>query len=384
MNCNNLLGTETLSLSDSSGNLIDELTAENLPPNTSVGISITSGNLVSYTETTPGYVNSSTEFLGSVQSEVNFSKEGGAVDGSFNLLLSGNNSGEVIHYALGGEEPTESSPMYTQPIEISENTSVRARIFRNNYFPSPIFTKSYIFNSNHEIDLMLLSTAPDNFFDEDTGIYVFGPDGTYDTNQPYFGANFWEDWERPIHFSFHENGNDQFSDFNAGVKIFGGWSRGQNGQRSLALFARGQYGDSKFDHSFFTQPAYDNFEALVLRNSGQDWMRSSIKDIMLTSLMRGSGLDFQEHNPVATYINGEYWGMYNLREKINEHMLASKHNIDADDITLLSDNAEEVEGDASSHAACLYRSARSSAPTPPPPLRYYGTQSSSRRRAEPR
>ena len=216
---------------------------------------------------------------------------------------------------MGGEEPTESSPMYTQPIEISENTSVRARIFRNNYFPSPIFTKSYIFNSNHEIDLMLLSTAPDNFFDEDTGIYVFGPDGTYDTNQPYFGANFWEDWERPIHFSFHENGTDQFSEFNAGVKIFGGWSRGQNGQRSLALFARGQYGDSKFDHSFFTQPAYDNFEALILRNSGQDWMRSSIKDIMLTSLMRGSGLDFQEHNPVATYLNGEYWGMYNLREK---------------------------------------------------------------------
>jgi len=337
-------GTETLSLSDASGNLIDELTAENLPPNTSVGISITSGNLVSYLETTPGYENSSTEFLGAVQSEVDFSQESGAIGGSFNLTLSGNNSGEVIHYALGGEEPTESSPIYTQPIEISENTSVRARIFLDNYFPSPIFTKSYIFNSNHEIDLMLLSTAPDNFFDEDTGIYVFGPDGTYDTNQPYFGANFWEDWERPIHFSFHENGTDEFSDFNAGVKIFGGWSRGQNGQRSLSLFARGQYGDSKFDHPFFNQLGYDDFEALVLRNSGQDWMRSSMKDIMLTSLMRDSGLDFQEHNPVATYLNGEYWGMYSIREKINEHMLASKHNIDADDITLLTNNAEEIEG----------------------------------------
>tara|TARA_B100000497_G_scaffold71755_1_gene80551 strand:- start:282 stop:2465 length:2184 start_codon:yes stop_codon:yes gene_type:complete len=191
---------------------------------------------------------------------------------------------------------------------------------------------------------MLLSTAPNNFFDEDTGIYVFGPNGTYSTNQPYFGANFWEDWERPIHFSFHENGTGNFSEFNAGVKIFGGWSRGQNGQRSLSLFARGQYGDSKFDHPFFNQLEYDNFEALVLRNSGQDWMRSSMKDIMLTSLMRGSGLDFQEHNPVATYLNGEYWGMYNLREKINEHMLASKHNIDADDITLLTNNAEEIEG----------------------------------------
>ena len=337
-------GSETLSLSDSSGNLVDQLIAENLPPDTSVGISTSSGNIVSYLDTTPGYENSNTEYLGAVQSVVNFSQEGGLINGSFNLSLSGNNTGEVIRYAFGGEEPTETSSIYLYPLEINSNTTVRARIFSNNYFPSPIYTKSYIINSNHDIDVMFLTTEPDNFFDEDTGIYVFGPDGTYDTYQPYFGANFWEDWERPIHLSFHENGTDNFSEFNAGVKIFGGWSRGQNGQRSMSLFARAQYGDSKFEHSFFDQLPYDKFEAMVLRNSGQDWMRSSMKDITLTSLMRGSGLDFQEHNPVATYINSEYWGMYNLREKINEHMLASKHNVEADDITLLTNNAEEIEG----------------------------------------
>ena len=65
---------------------------------------------------------------------------------------------------------------------------------------------------------------------------------------------------------------------------------------------------------------------------------------MLTSLMRDSELDFQDYNPVATYINGEYWGMYNMREKINEHMLASKHNIDAGSISLLTHNAEIIEG----------------------------------------
>jgi len=70
----------------------------------------------------------------------------------------------------------------------------------------------------------------------------------------------------------------------------------------LSLFARGQYGDSKFDHPFFDELNYDNFQALILRNSGQDWMKSSMKDITLTSLMRGSGLDFQEHNSVATFI----------------------------------------------------------------------------------
>ena len=335
---------ETLSLTNSSGTIVDQITAENLPPNTSIGISVNTGSIVSYLETTPGSENSSSEFLGAVQSEVIFSQEGGLIDQPVSLTLSGNNPNEVIRYALGGEEPTESSPAYSSPIQITENTSVRARIFLDNYFPSPIFSKSYVINTNHDIDVMLLTVNPDDFFDEETGMYVFGPNGTYDTNIPYYGANFWEDWERPIHFSFHKNGTSKVSEFNAGVKIFGGWSRGQNGQRSLSLFARGQYGDSKFEDSFFDTLPYDDFQALVLRNSGQDWMRSSMKDIMLTSLMRGSGQDFLEHNPVATYINGDYWGMYNLREKINEHMLASKHNIDANDITLLTNNAEEIEG----------------------------------------
>ncbi len=336
--------SETLSLTNTTGTIVDQITAESLPPNTSIGISINSNNIVSYLETTPGNENSSNEFLGSIQNKVIFSHEGGLVNGPINLTLSGNNSQQVIRYTIGGEEPTESSPIYTVPIQINNNTSIRARIFLANYLPSEIYTKSYITNGNHEIDVLLLTTEPDHLFDENTGIYVFGPNGSYDPNIPYFGANFWEDWERPIHFSYHANGTNTYTEFNAGVKIYGGWSRGQNGQRSLSLFARGQYGDSKFEDSFFEQLPYNDFEALVLRNSGQDWMRSSMKDIMLTSLMRDSGLDFQEYNPVATYINSEYWGMYNMREKINEHMLASKHNIDADDITLLTGNAEIVEG----------------------------------------
>jgi hypothetical protein len=203
------------------------------------------------------------------------------------------------------------------------------------------------------MDVMLLTVDPDDFFDDDTGIYVFGPEGTFDTWQPYYGANFWEDWERPIQFTYYKNNSNEFAKFNAGVKIFGGWSRGQNGQRSLAFYARGQYGDSEFEHSFFDHISYDKFEAFVLRNSGQDWLRSNMKDVMLTSLMRGSDLDFQEYNPVATYINGAYWGFYNIREKINEHMLASKHDVDADSITLLTGNAEIIEGDNDEYNALI-------------------------------
>jgi hypothetical protein len=299
---------------------------------------------VFYTDTTPNAQNANTQFLGAIQNEVIFSENGGLKTQPISLSLSGNQANQVIRYTIDGSTPNEQSLTYNGTINISENTSVRARIYAPNYLPSKTGTESYILGANHNIDIMLLSVKPGDFFDDDYGIYVFGPEGTYSYDIPYFGANFWEDWERPIHFSFYENNSDESAKFNAGVRIFGGWSRGQNGQRSLAFYARGQYGDSKFEHSFFDNVTYDNFEAFVLRNSGQDWLRSSMKDIMLTSLLRGSELDFQDYNPVATYINGEYWGMYNMREKINEHMLASKHNLNADEITLLTNNAEVIEG----------------------------------------
>jgi hypothetical protein len=335
---------ETLTLSDNLGNIIDQLLIEGLPPDVSIGVSNTSGNMVNYIETTPADQNADEEFLGTVQNELVFSENGGFKDAPVNLSLSGNDFSQLIRYTTDGSAPNALSQIYTSPIQISTNLSVRAQIYSDNYLPSLVFTESYIFGSNHEIDVLLLSVDPIDFFDEDSGIYVFGPEGTFDSSAPYFGANFWEDWERPVHFSFHEKDRVESVEFNAGVKIFGGWSRGQNSQRSLSFFARGQYGDSKFEHSFFDNVAYNDFEAFTLRNSGQDWMRSSMKDIMITSLMRGSDLDFQDHNPVATYINGTYWGMYNMREKINEHMLASKHNVDAESITLLTNNAEVIEG----------------------------------------
>ena len=347
--------SETISLSNTFGEMVDQLTVENLPPDTSLGVSDINDDLVIYNETSPGYENSNNYFLGAIDSSVAFSNNGGFLSESINLSLSGNSSGQIIRYTTDGRRPTSTDLIYSNPIQISENSTVRARIYQTNYIPSITSSKSYIFDEAPQIDTVFLTTDPDNLFDEETGIYVFGEVGTYNTWQPYFGANFWEDWERPVHVSYYKSETSEVeAEFDAGLKIFGGWSRGQNPQRSLALFARGQYGHSTFEESFFEELSYNDFQSLVLRNSGQDWTRSSIKDITLTSLMRGSGLDFQEHNAVATYINSDYWGLYNLREKNNEHMLASKHNIDADDITILTNNAEVVEGNNTDYNNLIY------------------------------
>ena len=124
-----------------------------------------------------------------------------------------------------------------------------------------------------------------------------------------------EDWERPIHISYYVNNNLEFS-ANAGIKIFGAYSRGWD-QKSLSIFARNSYGVGKYsDYQFFFDTLdYDSFESLVLRNSGNDWMRTNMRDAAITSLMEGSNIDFQSYKAVSSYINNQYWGLYNPREK---------------------------------------------------------------------
>lgn len=335
--------SEELFLSDENQNIIDQVLVEGLKPIVSWGISSTTNTITYFTNTTPGAANSNTSFQGVLTGDISFSNEGGIItESSINLSLSGNTGTQEIRYTIDATEPTETSTLYTAPIEIPKNTVVRARLYDSNYIPSFSKSKTYVFNANHEIDVLFLATAPDNFFDNDTGIYVYGD--TYESSITYKGANFWEDWERPIHFSFYNKDTKKIEvEFNAGVKIFGGRSR-IRGQRPFSIFARGQYGTSEIEYPFFDTVNYDKFQGLVIRNSGNDWLGTSIKDAALTSLMKGSGLDVQAFNPIATYLNGQYWGLYNLREKINEHFLASKHGIDADDIDLLERNAQVKHG----------------------------------------
>lgn len=141
--------SETLLLNDASGNVVYQIIAENLPKNTSIGVSKTSGDIVSYLDTTPGYENSSQEYLGSVQSEVSFSNQGGIINAPISLSLSGNTSEEVIRYTIGDNNPTETSTIYTSPIAINEDTTVRAQIFLDNYLPSSVSTETYILNTSN-------------------------------------------------------------------------------------------------------------------------------------------------------------------------------------------------------------------------------------------
>ena len=99
---------------------------------------------------------------------------------------------------------------------------------------------------------------------------------------------------------FFENDEIGFNT-GAGAKIFGGWSRG-NPQRSLSLFFRSEYGDSQLKYPLFEEREHNKYEALVLRNSGNDWQQTMLRDLTLTGLMKNANVDIQAGRPIVSYL----------------------------------------------------------------------------------
>ena len=319
-------------LSDPEENIIDSIFFNNIPTDMSFGRQLESDFWSLFAEPTPLSTNNNPGFLGALEKPL-FSLNSGFYSNDQSLSIISENEIAEIRYTIDGTVPTSNSSLYSSPIPLSETKVIRARAFATGWFKSRVESKTYLFNQNSSEGLptIFLTTDPNNFFDNDSGIYVMGNEAS--SNFPHFGANFWEDWERPIHFEILEEDNLGYS-ANAGVKIFGGWSRGQD-QKSLSIFARSQYGQSAFDYSLFQNSEISNYESFVLRNSGNDWTSTMLRDGYITSLANKTDIDHQLFRPAVIYLNGEYWGIQNIREKVNEHFLSSHHDINPENIDLL-------------------------------------------------
>jgi hypothetical protein len=153
------------------------------------------------------------------------------------------------------------------------------------------------------------------------------------TDYPYFSANFWQDWERPCHFEMIESSGEQEISVDAGVKIFGNWSRA-NAQKSMAIHCRKSYGSDMIKYKLFEDRPFDEFKNIVIRNSGNDWNQSMFRDGLMTSLTIGLNFDQMAFRPSIFFLNGEYWGILNIREKIDEHFIASNNGVNSDDVIM--------------------------------------------------
>lgn len=334
---------DSIILTSSTAQLVDEIFTDTITADISLGRKPDAAdNWYYFDEPTPGGPNTTDVYSAVTHSLPIPSHPGGLYTSTLNLTLTSPFPGDTIYYTLDGTIPDINSNVYTTAINISGTTMLRAKIIRSNEISAAVLSSTYIF-FERECDLPVISlfTDPYNLWDVDYGIYAMGNNASNDF--PYFGANFWEDWERPAHIELYEPDGTQSFSVDAGIKIFGGWSRGQP-QKSVSVFARRKYGDPNISCTVFKEKAVSEFEALVFRNSGNDWMNTMFRDGMLTSLVRNFGIDVQAFRPAVMFLNGEYWGIHNIREKVNEHFVASNHNVDADSVELLENNGEPIVG----------------------------------------
>ncbi len=334
---------EAIYLSDSSGRIVHQTDNTAVPHNVSRGLAADgSGKWLFFTDPTPEAANTTKAFPTARTVNVRFEPEGGLCDSTVTVSMI-SNIGAPIYYTTDGTEPTMNSEEYSGPIEVSSTTIFRAISYCDTLLPMMPATQSYLF-SNHEITMPVFSlvTDPYNLYDENYGIYVEGPNA--EEADPHFGANYHKDWERPMHVElFWPDGTTKISQ-DAGVKIAGAWSRA-HAQKSFAFHARSAYGKNKFECNLFSDKDISEFKSFLLRNSGNDWYNTMFRDALITGLVRNNNIDIQAYRPSVVYLNGKYWGILNIREKINEHYVANNYNwVDADNVDLLENSGTWVHG----------------------------------------
>ncbi len=292
------------------------------------------------TKPTPGAANKS-GYPGITPNPI-FSLKAGIYTSNQTLELSSADGQSTIHYTLDATVPNSQDKTYTDGLELTGDTVVRATAYREGYLPSNTVSATYLIGEDIKLPIVSIVTDPDNLFDEETGIYAKGSGWT--EAFPHFGANFWQDWERPAHVEVIEPDGTVGISQDAGIKIYGQFSRG-NDQKSFALIARGEYGNGSFDYKLFPDLPYTEYESFIVRNSAQDANMSRIRTALQLDLAREtSEADMQSTRQGIVFVNGEFWGCYDIMEKINEHFLAQHHNVDPDQVDLLEGNGKAKFG----------------------------------------
>jgi hypothetical protein len=320
---------EEIILSDPNGVLIDKINVPASYSDVSFG-RISDGYLPWIFQTpSPGSANTGQE-IQDFSDSVSVSLPAGFYPSAISVELSAGTSD--IYYTLDGSDPNSSSQKYSTPIEITQTTILKALSMKEGCLPSPTTYQSYFINVETDLPVISLISDPYNLFDADSGIYT----------------NYTMDWERPAHVEFFEDDKSPGFSENCGIEIFGSQSA-EWPQKSIAVKFKEKYGVSKIEYPLFPDFRVTTFKAFVLRNSGNDFQYTHIRDAVMQTLVKDLDIDYQEYRPATSFINGEYWGIYNIREKINEHYIAYRHGVDPDNIDLLENNMNVIQGDSLSY-----------------------------------
>lgn len=254
------------------------------------------------------------------------------------------------HYTTNGDVPNQSDPAVTGPIAITGTTVLSLKSFGMNgqLMPSSTSDHTYIINeTNHNLPVVSIITEEDHLWDWNTGIYVSGPNASSD--YPYFGSNFWQPWSRKSRMEYFDGNQTKQFDAEFDLEIHGGWSRAE-AQKSFRIDAKSIYtGDIEYT-LIERKPEITSYNNFNLRNGGQHGPSDRIQDAIFSRLAQGTSIDRMGYEPCIVYLNGSYWGLYGLREKIDEHYAESNHGVDSKNVQLLNRDGSLV-GSASHFVA---------------------------------
>lgn len=310
--------------------LVDSVSYSNLPRFSSLGRWANGrGGWFIHGSPTKGSANqsSSTSLRRDQMMPVSFSSPSGRYDNAFELTLSAP-EGYQVYYTTDGSLPGPNSFLYNSPLSISKTTIVRAAAVGADSKAFAPVTRSYILGKDTRLPVVSVVTDPVNLWDQDIGIYADGE-----------AQNWRNNWRRPVHLDFlAEDGN---WDVEGQMRIFGGTSRSCP-QKSLAIYTTDKANPYKINRQLFPGFAQDRFAGIVLRNGGDTWLRTQIRDSFQQILVQGRvACDTHPYRPVVAYINGEYWGIYGLRELMSRKNLLVHHHLPLQRIVLL-DNGHSI------------------------------------------
>ncbi len=365
---------ETIYLFNPNGNLVDSLAV----PAFRDGVSYDhqpngSRNFGFFAIPTPEESNTTQLFSGWLEPPV-FGLASGVYTSNQSTTISHPETGLTIQYEFGGITPGGTSPVYSGPVTFtpvspgtSDQYTVIPTILALNYpfgsfsesrantrgwmtpytssrkqqvlsaiaikpglFPSKPATVSYSINpAGNPFGLPILSLylEPAGLFSDSTGIYVYGddPEGNYKQS----GL----DWERSANINYVLPDGTPVMSREVGLRIHGGGGR-HSALKTFRMYARSEYGDNNFNYPFFGETNGNQFRRLLVCSPGHRpdcILRDDISNLACGNLP----LETAHLQHTALYINGEYWGLFSLKERLDGEQLEIMYGLDEEDIVIL-------------------------------------------------
>jgi hypothetical protein len=326
---------EDIGLFAPDGTLVDAISFQSQMPDVSFGRQPGKGSEWAYFyPPSPNAANNSRRILEkTTTAPPRFSLPGGFYSESQDLELKAPSPLALIRYTLDGSTPTSASPLYRSPIHIDSTTVVRASAFQAGYLQSPVVNRTYFIDEAVTLPVVSMMADPQSLWDSEMGIYV--------------NENVWlrKEWERPVHLQFFENDGTQGFSADASIRLFGHTAI-ELPQKSLAVFIQSADGMDTIHYSLFPGRPVDEFGSFILRSSSDDWDQTMFRDAMAQQLLREHfALDTQLYRPAILFLNGEYFGIHNIREKYNEDLISTQYGVNAYDTDLLSIHRGRASGE---------------------------------------